>query len=280
MNLSFLGIVGRFTDLVILCCVFYAPNVLLAQTCPTSIIDYKSAGGGKYCIEFDSDPGVASIVYQGVTLNRVGTTNEYSTNNFSCSGQTVPGTVVVEIGSLICTYSNGALPITLVRFEGIRSDSGFQLKWRTASEEGNDYFSVERSSDGFTFKSIGIVKGTGYASEFSDYEFVDRSPIFGANYYRLTQFDFDGSSSSSEVIFYRHTMASDLQLKVDSKQLYIYTDGLIYHVATVSLDGRLLLASDVSSGNKVLDLSSLPSGIYAVKVISSVGTMVSKFHLK
>ena len=184
------------------------------------------------------------------------------------------------IGTLTCTYSNGVLPITLVNFEGIKESNGLRLRWQTASEIGNDYFSIERSSDAIEFETIGVVKGSGFSEAISNYDFIDQTPLFGNNFYRLTQFDFDGSSSSSNVIAYRHRDAKDLLIKVINKQLHIYSEGSIKYVAIVGLNGRLITASDRWFGDDALDLSDLPLGIYAVKVIGSHGTWVEKFQIR
>ena len=45
------------------------------------------------------------------------------------------------------------------------------------SEVNNDYFTIERSSDGTSFSKIGIVQGSGNTTVKQSYSFDDVSPL-------------------------------------------------------------------------------------------------------
>jgi hypothetical protein len=75
-----------------------------------------------------------------------------------------------------------------------------KINWQTASEINNAHFSIERSSNGIAYLEIGAVSGHGTTNETINYEFIDKSPFSGTNYYRLKQFDFDGKFDYSKVI--------------------------------------------------------------------------------
>jgi len=96
---------------------------------------------------------------------------------------------------------SNSLPIELVSFEGRNTAEGVELTWVTASEHNNDYFDVEKSSDGAEFQSISRVKGAGTKNSASYYEVVDATLPTRSSYYRLRQVDLDGNSSLSEVIY-------------------------------------------------------------------------------
>jgi len=97
-----------------------------------------------------------------------------------------------------------ALPIELTSFEGKVQDDAVNLKWQTASEFNNDFFTIERSYDGERFEAINEIDGAGDSYETVDYNFVDRSAIANATsnvaYYRLMQTDYDGTSTYSEIV--------------------------------------------------------------------------------
>jgi hypothetical protein len=95
---------------------------------------------------------------------------------------------------------DSVLPVDLTRFEGQGKDQQVELSWTTASELNNDFFEVQRSSDGRIFEPIGKVDGNGTRSTPLDYAFTDRAPKAGVNYYRLRQVDFDGAFEYSNVI--------------------------------------------------------------------------------
>jgi hypothetical protein len=91
------------------------------------------------------------------------------------------------------------LPIELVSFSAACELKTIKLKWSTASEINNDYYSVERSGDAINFESIGTIDGSGSSATAHQYSFVDEQPLPGVNYYRLKQVDFDGTSTYSSV---------------------------------------------------------------------------------
>lgn len=93
---------------------------------------------------------------------------------------------------------SSVLPIQLLSFDASKGNHHVALKWQTASETNNEKFIIERG-DGQSFSRIGEVKGAGTTLQQTNYEFTDRAPAHGKNYYRLRQVDFDGKSEVSPV---------------------------------------------------------------------------------
>lgn len=92
------------------------------------------------------------------------------------------------------------LPVTLSSFTAtLLNDKEVRLDWTTHSELNNDYFSVERSSDGSTWQEIGQVEAREPQAAVNNYTFTDDAPAGGKNYYRLRQFDLNGSFSLSGI---------------------------------------------------------------------------------
>jgi len=103
--------------------------------------------------------------------------------------------------SSVITYTlNSILPVELVSFEGSISDCKAKLTWLTASELNNDYFSIQKSVDAIHWDELGKVKGNGTTSEPHNYEFVDPNVNSKDSYYRLVQYDFDGTRDFSQII--------------------------------------------------------------------------------
>lgn len=93
------------------------------------------------------------------------------------------------------------LPVTLVNFEATASAANTaSLKWSTASEQNNDFFTVERSYDGAQFEPVQELAGAGTTSVLHSYEAHDVQAVAGTVYYRLKQTDFDGTTSFSKVV--------------------------------------------------------------------------------
>lgn len=93
----------------------------------------------------------------------------------------------------------GGLPVQLVSFRSDLAGSKVSLTWETASEQNNDYFSIEHSNNGIDYKEIGQTKGNGTTAAAQNYSFVHANPTQGINYYRLKQIDFDGTYAYSGV---------------------------------------------------------------------------------
>jgi hypothetical protein len=96
--------------------------------------------------------------------------------------------------------SNGVLPITLTQFRAEAQGQHTLLRFATATEINNEYFSIERSAEGLEFSEIGRVQGAGNSTQPQQYRFVDESPRRGLNYYRLRQVDTDGRYAYSPIV--------------------------------------------------------------------------------
>lgn len=92
------------------------------------------------------------------------------------------------------------LPIELLSFDVYKKGDYAELKWITASEQDNDYFTIERSEDGVSFLPIGRVEGNGNSTSMINYSWLDTDPIDGVSYYRLKQTDFDGTEKYHNII--------------------------------------------------------------------------------
>jgi hypothetical protein len=84
------------------------------------------------------------------------------------------------------------LPVELLYFEGTKYPTFNLLKWSTASESNSDYFSIEVSTDGLTWKKIGEKKAAGNSNTKIDYSYTHTFTYDGIHYYKLIQYDYDG----------------------------------------------------------------------------------------
>jgi len=90
--------------------------------------------------------------------------------------------------------------VELVSFESIRQLQSIEINWVTATELNNDFFELQKSTDGESFQSISRIDGMGTSNKMNRYFYLDRSPFLGIQYYRLKQVDFDGTYEYSEII--------------------------------------------------------------------------------
>ena len=94
------------------------------------------------------------------------------------------------------------LPVELVSFTGtlLEEQIAVLLKWITASEKNNDYFTIWKSIDGYNWDIINITQGSGSSQQILEYIYLDRDPNTGINYYNLSQTDFDGETEFFGII--------------------------------------------------------------------------------
>ena len=117
-------------------------------------------------------------------VNRTGLTFGQLSNNFHVSST---------------DQTNSPLPIELLSFSAQLKNNFVELKWSTASETNNDFFTIERAFDLEQFDPIIVEDGQGTSKELNHYKVVDSSPLYGRSYYRLKQTDFDGKFTYSEL---------------------------------------------------------------------------------
>jgi hypothetical protein len=93
------------------------------------------------------------------------------------------------------------LPINLLSFSGICNMRNVDLKWSTATEINNSYFTIQKSADGISWQSIGRVEGAGNSLMLHIYSFTDRlQSVDAISYYRLRQTDFAGNNEYGNII--------------------------------------------------------------------------------
>ena len=121
----------------------------------------------------------------------------YVLGNSDVSGTLGPTDFSVKYESFQTVF----LPIELTSFSIFATADGFMFNWITASENENDYFTLEYSIDGVSFNEIDYVHGAGTTSETSEYEYRwDEAPDFEMLYFRLKQTDYNGEFSYSDVL--------------------------------------------------------------------------------
>jgi hypothetical protein len=95
---------------------------------------------------------------------------------------------------------SSALPITLLYFESDCENGQTLLNWSTASENDNDYFVIDKSTDGYNFHQIATVQGAGNSNALINYSYRDKTPNVSIVYYRLKQVNFSGKQQSFNII--------------------------------------------------------------------------------
>ena len=174
-----------------------------------------------------------------------------------------------------------ALPVEFLAFNATFDPRRRQVnvEWKTATEENNAYFSIERWEQGRGFYDIGQIKANGNSAKPLTYSFIDAEPLAGVAYYRLKQVDIDGSLVYSKKISVTTSDASKIKIfpTITEGSIKIENaDGRLENVSVFNLAGQLVLSSKQTQ----LDLSAFTSGMYVVVVSANGGQSVQKVFRK
>ncbi|MBI3135853.1 MAG: T9SS type A sorting domain-containing protein [Bacteroidetes bacterium] len=216
--------------------------------------------------------------------------------NGSTTGTTVSGTVASSsaintygVFSLASISGSNVLPIELLNFEGRCDEVYTMLSWSTASEMNNDYFTIERSTDGVNWQLSGTIKGAGNSSEFSNYTYSDSQISFGdITYYRVKQTDYDGFSKDLKTISVTNCRSNSSTENV----LHVYPNpsngvfnlacskdaGEVESIQIFNASGREVYYA-VGFQNSI-DLTALEGGIYFIQLNLKTGTLLKKMTLE
>ncbi|MCP2043828.1 T9SS type A sorting domain-containing protein [Pontibacter sp. HSC-36F09] len=186
--------------------------------------------------------------------------------------------------SVLATSRIIPLPVELTSFTARLAADDAVLEWKTASEQDNDYFSVESSIDGRTFTPIGRVNGNGTTQLQRSYSFTDKniSRYRAAGiYYRLRQVDYNGEFEFSQI---RHVSAPGLPdaitLKAFPSPFDDYLEVLITSseeqassIVLYNAQGRIMQSQTIALKRGINTISltelNLAGGIYFLKVTTA-----------
>ncbi len=235
-------------------------------------------------MSYNIDTGVANLwVFSGGTLPS--TEPAAHATDTGTSGTTIDevsvrqasGDATIQIDGIRVgtSWNNAPLPVEYKRFTAQEKNGKVELNWSTLSENENDYFSIEHSTDGYTFSEIGRKAGAGDSFQELHYSFLHSFPTKGSNYYRLKQTDFDGKYTYSSVVSLALKEQPDIRVYPNpfQEQVHISFDEELDETAFVEiydLAGQVQFRKTVGAGSlqQTLSMESLPTGMYVLKVRS------------
>lgn len=174
------------------------------------------------------------------------------------------------------------LPVELILFNGCIINGSVELNWITVSETNNDYFIIERSTDGINFEKIGFVYGAGNSNNILVYKYFDFFPIDVA-YYRLKQTDFNGKYTYSKIVMIDFTRQYNDVVNIYPNPFNSSTNIVIndasqnknFELVIYNIFGKEVINTTINKQSTTLETYNLPSGIYTYKVIEKNQTIQS-----
>ena len=227
----------------------------------------------------NSTPGTISFAAKVDYTTGSGVAYDVGISDFDGDGW--PDLAVSKSNNTVAVFKNACtliLPIELIAFDAKQSGEDVLLKWSTASEFNNDFFTVESSTDGSKFEKISDVKGAGNSNTLLNYSFLDDHPYEGLNYYRLKQTDFNGQFSYSKieaVVFSTAHLVVNISPNPSSGIFYVDLNKPVSQKTTISIANAM--GQVVYHAGEIMippyahfeiNLVSQPEGIYYLQLKS------------
>ena len=231
--------------------------------------DGDFSNGGTTCY-FNGDGSGVFITYVNPTI---------TVSNISSAMIPDNSTRYMTIGS-----NNAAtpLPVELIKFNAACLSEVPELTWTTTSEINNDYFTIERSTDGIYFVGIGTVKGNGNSYITNNYIWSDDSPLNGTSYYRLKQTDYNGATiyhnvvtvtceQSTGISIYPNPFENSFTIQLSENTAYPITIEIVDYL------GRTVYAQTIETNEAEITIKDqLSMGTYFVKVNTQTTQIVER----
>lgn len=183
-----------------------------------TIIDYPT----QMCIE--EDPYTLGAVDGGGNWTGVGITSSlggvFDPAEAGVGTHDITYTISGECGdedmvSIEVIDDCALLPVTIHSYDAVDAGDKNKIEWSTKSEQNNDYFIVEYSTDTENWRQIGKVSGAGNTSNTQYYHHEHFSFSHEINYYRLKQVDFDGTTEVLGVASVDNRLDKEIVKKVN-----------------------------------------------------------------
>ncbi len=240
--------------------------------------------------------GKKSTVSYNDMIDHVILSNEMANYYMSSSAN-----VLTDVTSLVANYGTTTsdhypiftryafdpviLPVPLLSFNAFKLGSIAKITWSTSQEINAKEFIIERLINGNNWQVIATVPAIGNSNNTTNYSITDASPAKGINLYRLKSVDIDNKFVYSAIrrVDFENKYTYSIYPNPASDIIQITTDNSSGFNATMQVANSLgqVIISKQMNGNSqpaLINISSLSSGIYILKIITADGTVsVIKF---
>ena len=231
----------------------YFNAIGLCQNCIDGNPSFVDLNNGDYHLVSSSPAIDAGIIIKGVNDSYVG--------------------LGPDIGAF---ESQLILPVLYLRpFMAIKDNNKVRLEWSTSDEIDADYFDIKRSKDGVNWKTIGYVESNNTSFH---YMVLDNKPFEGVNFYKLKQYDIDGSFTYSNIV---NVTFEKIELTINPNPneghfiLNISTNKT-GEIKIINSIGQIVFLDEMHGIKKQVDISFLVEGTYFVEYISDHIQMTKK----
>ncbi len=222
---------------------------------------------------------------ENITNLRIAFVWQNSDNVACASGSPTDPSFAVD--NIIITAPD-LVPIELFYFNGKNAENSVMLEWATVSELNNDFFTIEKSTNGTEFTEIATIGGAGNSNEIRHYTYTDNDVPPDIVYYRLKQTDFDGTASYSKVISMEINAPPDIVVYPNPPDEYLFVEisgmkGEVVFIEFIDMMGRRHLSQQMEieydSQTLPVAVDALSGGGYVLRIVSSKHIITRKIKI-
>jgi hypothetical protein len=223
---------------------------------------------------YTSDIGTATVAGTTIDLSAATYQNIATAISFRFYGWgAITSTGTFSINDFTFNGVAGVLPITIAYFKAAKQGSSNILSWKAdCSNSSKALINIERSKDGNNFNTIKNITADALSC-LQPFEYADKDPLPGYNYYRLKIMDADSKITySNRVVLLNSKTGLDISAAfpavVKTNASLQITTAKKMQLAIVIIDGTGRTVQKRSynliTGNNTveLDLSKLAAGVY------------------
>jgi hypothetical protein len=173
-----------------------------------------------------------------------------------------------------------SFPVKLVFLDVAKYGEFAKLDWKTSEELNFSHFEIQKSKDAVGFESIGKVSSNKGLS--SIYNFVDKLPAPGVNYYRLKMVDLDEKIEYSKINSINFASELNVVLYPNPSSDFVKLNNInlkeILKVTVSDIQGKILKV--FNENFDTMPINELQSQYYIIRVYASTGKLYSYKLLK
>lgn len=183
-------------------------------------------------------------------------------------------------GTFTLGFNYLLLPLEIIDLSARKIGEDVLVQWITANEIDSKYFVIQRGKDGELFEELGKVDALGTTNNsrgIRNYEFLDKNPHQGWNYYRLQQVSHTGEIDTSPVVsvqitkegallVYPNPMPRNALLNIRLPQ---NIEAEMITLTLVDMQGRVIYQNTIPAEqiNEPINLGgNLTEGVYILKI--------------
>jgi hypothetical protein len=230
-------------------------------------------------------------IENGATLT-MGSGSLTVAENWVNNGSFVPGTGTVTFAGsgthtmqrsvrlLLISWLEKVFGITseeLIAFTAQCQNEDVEVNWSTATEHNSQYFMLQVSEDGYSWSDLYVIEAAEFSTTVLEYSYIHKNAARTKNYYRLRQYDNDGTVETYNTIMSNCTSDENVFMTFPNPSADAFTvlvnDKLLSgsNVLNISdASGKLIysIAVDLEngSGSFALEGLDLPAGLYYLQL--------------